>query len=436
MSVDKIQPGEIIGPYRVVKGFRGRGGMAQICEVEVREKYRTPDIPKRMALKVADEEHQPALVAEADYLRRFDHPNVVRIHPLPGRHKDTFAARERFSSGWGWYYAMELLEGGSLEQRLTQTGMLTGHHNDEDTFFEKPLPAAQAWGIVHQLTLALEHIHARSVINLDVKPANILFRKQPFLKRVSTSVPRAVLSDFGIARDPRYPRFGILGVATPAYVSPEHTSELRGQVAPLDSRSDIFSLGVVLYEMLTGQLPFEDLGHIIAPQYVPPPPSELRPRIPEALGKVALRALQKNPNHRYQSAEEMRIALERAKRPTDWVAVGRRAFASVALVAGLAGAGYGGYRLYDELNSSTPTPKPVMGETASPSPSPSAPATSTAEIVATDTVPASQATSTPKPTSTSTPTPLPTFTPTPTPATPETPSPPPESEILNPNEGA
>jgi serine/threonine-protein kinase len=423
MSIASVQPGEIIGPYRVVKEFRGQGGMAQICEVEVREKYATPGVPKRLALKIADEEHQPALVAEADYLRRFNHPNVVRIYPLPGRHKETFAARKRFDSGWGWYYAMELLEAGSLEERLTQTGMLTGGRNQEG-LVEKPIPLAQAWGIAHQLTYALEHIHSRSVINLDVKPANILFRRRPPLKRLGTSIPEAVLSDFGIARDPRHPRFGILGVATPEYVSPEHTSELRGQNVPLDGRADLFSLGIVLYEMLTGRLPFEDLGHIIAPQYMPPPPSELRRGIPAPLEEVVMRALQKNPDYRYQSAAEMRSALEGAKRPTDWVAIGRRMFAAVAITAGLTG----GYQVYDEYVKPTSPPttphRPtstsapaVVSESVTPTLSPTV--TPSATTTATEEVGAVGPTSTPKPTSTPTPTfPPPTPTPTSTPGAP------------------
>lgn len=429
MSVAKIQPGEIIGPYRVVKGFRGQGGMAQICEVQVREKYRTPDNPERLVLKIADEEYQASLVAEADYLRRFDHPNVVHIYPLAGYHREVYAARERFSSGWGWYYAMEMLEGGSLEQRLTKTGMLTGG-SQTDAILEKPLPIAQAWGIAHQLTLALEHIHSRSVLNLDIKPANILFRKRSFIGQLGSSVPRAVLSDFGIARDPRHPRFGLLGVATPEYVSPEHTSELRGQAAPLDSRTDIFSLGVVLYEMLTGQLPFEDLGHIMAPQYMPLPPSQIRPRIPAYLEEIIMRALQKQPEQRYQSASEMRVALEKGAEPTDWVAVGRRIFAVAAITVVLAGGGYGSYRLFEELkNGSTPTvessvPKSTETPTCTP----------TLEQTVEETrEPTSDIfTSTPRPTFTPTPTPWPTYTPTPGTETP----PPPQSKLSHRNEGA
>ena len=99
IDLDHIQPGSIVGPYRIVRGFRGRGGMARVFEVEVRQKYRQPHLPRRLALKVAREKYQDALVAESDFLRRFDHPNVVRIFPLAGYHRPVYAARESDTLG-------------------------------------------------------------------------------------------------------------------------------------------------------------------------------------------------------------------------------------------------------------------------------------------------------------------------------------------------
>ena len=119
-GLDRIRPGDRVGPYRIVRGFKGRGGMARVFEAEVREKYRQAGLPRRLALKVAKPEHQAALTAEADFLSRFNHPNVVRIFPLPGYHRPVYAAREQFAFGWGWYYAMELLDGGSLERRIAR----------------------------------------------------------------------------------------------------------------------------------------------------------------------------------------------------------------------------------------------------------------------------------------------------------------------------
>ena len=249
MSVEQeyIQPGSIVGPYRIVRGFKGRGGMASILEVEVREKYRQSGYPRRLALKVAKEEHQPALVAEADFLRRFDHPNVVRIFPLPRGedHRSVYAARERFPFGWGWYYTMEMVDGGSLERQMVRPTTITDLLRPPVEGMRR-LNILMAVGITRQLAAALEHIHEQYVVNLDVKPGNVLFRRRRF-RYLRGTIPQAVLCDFGIARDLRSPRAGVLGVATPEYVSPEQLSELdpdRRRHRPVDVRSDIFSLGV------------------------------------------------------------------------------------------------------------------------------------------------------------------------------------------------
>lgn len=407
-SSDIVEPGEQIGPYQVLRGFRGRGGMARIYEAEVREKYWRPGMPRRLVLKVADEAHQSALVAEADYLSRFNHPNVVHIFPLPGYHRPVYAAKERFTFGWRWYYAMELLEGGSLEFTLTRPSRITDAFRTPATS-ERPLALVMVLGIARQLVDALSHIHACSVLNLDIKPGNILFRRQR-LGSLRSSVPRAVLSDFGIARDKRIPRFGELGVATPEYVSPEHAIEIHGGYATLDERSDIFSLGVVLYEMLTGQLPFENIGLIMSPVYSPVPPGQLRPGIPPMLEQVILRALSKDPDERYQSALALRQALDDVGTFVDWGMIARRVFLGVTLTAAAA---FGGHKLFDSEQPSIPTPQTVM-----PKSSATSPATSPATLPS-PSLPSQEggkvSTSTPRPTFTPTLTPKP-ITPTATPS--------------------
>lgn len=395
-ELNYILPGSKVGPYRVVRGFKGRGGMARVFEAEVRKKYRQPNLPSRLALKVAREDYQDALVAEADFLRRFDHPNVARIFPLAGYHRPVYAARERFPFGWGWYYTMELLGGGSLERYMTRptTGLLRSPPDGG-----RRMGLLKTLGIARQMIAALEHIHEQYVINLDVKPGNVLFRRRR-LRFLRSSVPQAVLCDFGISRDLRYPRAGMLGVATPEYVSPEQALEMGHNQQKLDARSDVFSLGIMLYEMLTGVLPFENVALAADPAYAPTPLRQLRPSIPPRLEEIVMRAMAKHPAYRFQTASEMRAALEQVHMPLDWGAAARRTCAGAAagliMTGCLVGGGYGAQK-WMESRTTTPTPAPAT-ETAAPSPT-DTPATPAPTIALIDT---QRPTSTPAPTCTPT----------------------------------
>lgn len=361
-ELNHILPNTIVGPYRIVRGFKGRGGMARIFEAKVREKYHQPNLPRRLALKIAKEDHQAALVAEAGFISRFDHPNVVRIFPLPlgDDRRPVYAARERFPFGWGWYYAMELLSASSLERLLTRpttTSLLSSPPGEG-----RQLSLLKSLGIARQMTAALEHIHEHFVINLDIKPGNVLFRQQR-LRYLSGSVHQAVLCDFGISRDLRYPRAGILGVATPEYISPEQTTELGRNQQLLDARSDIFSLGVTLYEMLTGAIPFANIALAADPTYTPTPPRQLRPSIPPRLEEIIMRALAKDPAYRFQTAREMQSALEQIPMPLDWKAGARRTLiggtAGLILAGCVAAVGWGVNNLME-----TPTPGPTSAPAA------------------------------------------------------------------------
>jgi serine/threonine-protein kinase len=395
-ALDRIQPGDRVGPYRIVRGFKGRGGMGGVFEVEVREKYCQPGIPRRLALKVAREEYQAALTAEADFLRRFDHPNVVRIFPLPLPGRPRYAAREMFSFGWGWYYTMELVRGGSLERRLTNPTTVTELFRSPQKR-ERRLNLLVTLGIARQVAAALEHIHEQHVVNLDIKPGNVLFRRRRF-RFLRGSVPQAVLCDFGIARDMRYPRAGLLGVATPEYISPEQASEMGLHHLEVDARSDIFSLGIMLYEILTGALPFDSIVMAVDPTYVPLSPRQLCSSIPPRLEKIIMQALSKDPGRRFQTATEMRIALEQVQSPPDWGAAMRRIFAGATLTAGLVAGGWGVTSWMDAREATpTPEPSPVI-ETATCTPTAAPP---TAVPTVTPTV-ENKSTSTPRPTNTST----------------------------------
>ncbi len=419
MARDRIdvQPGALVGPYRIVRACKGRGGMAQVFEVEVRQSYRQPGMPRRLALKVARPEHQAALVAEADYLRMFNHRNVVRIVPLPGFHKPVYAARATFPFGLGWYYAMEFLDGGSLERALTRTSTITDLLRPAKTP-GRCLNIGIALGIARQIADALIHVHAHHIVNLDVKPANIMFRRRRWAY-FRASVPEAVLGDFGIARDLRYPRAGLLGVATPEYVSPEHASEVSARISRVDCRSDVFSLGVVLYEMLTGQMPFANVARILDPHYVPPRPRALRGAIPHGLDELVMCALAKEPGQRFQTMDDLRAALGHITARFDWPRA-RRIFAAVAVAGGLVGGGvYVGPQLGAPERVPTGVPAPTLTPTATSlptsTPTPTLAPTSTWTPTAmVEPTPSSAPTSTPRPTFTPTRTPVP-ITPTPQP---------------------
>ncbi len=320
----EIQSGDRAGPYQIVRPLPGggQGGMSQLYEVQVRHGYQEPGWPARLVLKVAKLEYQDHLKEEADYLKRFDHPNVIRIYPLPGRQKDVYLARQHFRIGWRCYYAMELVPGGSLREWLDKQKRLSIH---------------QAVNIARQLAAALGHIHRRGVINLDLKPGNVLLRRRPGF--LGSDAPQAVLCDFGIARELGRELSGVPGIGTPEYTSPEQIQEM-GQKRPLvDQRSDLFLLGITLYEMLTGQVPFDNIG-LIAQSNVPGSrPSILNPAVPPELDQVVLRLLEKPPDRRYASAHEVDVALAAVPIPTNrgraayWALLGCLLFLFLGLMA-------------------------------------------------------------------------------------------------------
>lgn len=224
------------------------------------------------------------LINEARAAGRLAHPHIVTIY-------------EASSEGGTTYVAMEYLQGRELNK------ILNGGHR-----FSTDDVASIAWKIAD----ALDHAHKNGVIHRDIKPANIFI--------VDDHQPKIV--DFGIARAPNriaepsahadQPvtlfRDNLLG--TPNYMSPE-----QAMGRDVDSRTDIYSLGAVMYEMLTGRTPFhskgtEQLLEMIAYK-APPAPHEIDPSIPMTLSQVTMRAMSKRPEKRYQQAEDMVLELKR-----------------------------------------------------------------------------------------------------------------------------
>ena len=269
--------GQTIGTYKITERL-GQGGMADVykafhTELEV---YR--------ALKVI----RPEFVAEADFKNRFRreaqavatlrHSNIVQMHD--------FGVQDKF-----YYMVMEFVEGNNLKDFLHKHGQVRP--------FKKVLP------IIEQVASALTYAHGRGIIHRDIKPANIML----------TPDDQVILMDFGIAKmleaKEQMTKTGA-GIGTPAYMAPEQ-ARAQPDIGP---PADIYSLGIVLYEMLTGRVPFRaDTPLAVMLQVVNDPlpsPREFSPDIPDVLQGVVLKATAKDATQRYQTAEAMVDSLKRS----------------------------------------------------------------------------------------------------------------------------
>jgi len=263
------------GRYRIVRKL-GAGGMADVYLAEDQE------LGRRVAIKILNGRHAnddqfiERFRREAKNAAALNHPNIVSIYDR-GEAEDTY------------YIAMEYLDGRSLKE------LIVGHG---------PAPVNVAIEYARQILSALRFAHRHGIVHRDIKPHNVLVDREGRVK----------VTDFGIARagTSQMTEAGSI-VGTAQYLSPE---QARG--GEVDQRSDLYSLGVVLYELLTGQTPFEgDTPVEIAMKHlstVARPPSSVRRDVPRDLDMVVMRALAKDPEDRYQSAEEMEADLERVLR--------------------------------------------------------------------------------------------------------------------------
>jgi serine/threonine-protein kinase len=263
------------GRYRIVRKL-GAGGMANVYLAEDQE------LGRRVAIKILNDRHAnddqfvERFRREAKNAAALSHPNIVSIY-------------DRGEAEGTYYIAMEYLDGRSLKELIVGRG---------------PAPVNVAVEYARQILSALRFAHRHGIVHRDIKPHNVLVDREGRVK----------VTDFGIARagTSQMTETGSI-VGTAQYLSPE---QARG--GEVDQRSDLYSLGVVLYELLTGEAPFEgDTPVEIAMRHlstVPEPPSALRPDLPRELDLVVMRALAKDPEDRYQSAEEMDADLERVAR--------------------------------------------------------------------------------------------------------------------------
>ncbi|MBI3070778.1 MAG: serine/threonine protein kinase [Deltaproteobacteria bacterium] len=284
MIAERYSAGTVVaGRFKIVKEV-GAGGMGVVYEAT------QLSVNRSVALKIigTDVSRIPNIVRrfrqEAEIVASLSHPNIVTLID--------FGETE---SG-DLFLAMELVRGLLLADRLA---------------LGKPIPPASAVSILAQILKALDHAHAKGIIHRDLKPSNVM------LMETDDGGSLVKLLDFGIAKVLREPTSGPavtatgvgLVVGTPFYVAPEQAAGGRA-----DARSDIYSAGIMLYELLVGVPPFADddsqevlMRHLY--ENLPPLPKEIEKTVPDNLRDVMLRATMKRPSERFQSAREMRVAL-------------------------------------------------------------------------------------------------------------------------------
>ncbi|MFL6258819.1 MAG: protein kinase domain-containing protein [Thermoanaerobaculia bacterium] len=283
-----------LGPYRLIREI-GAGGMGVVYEAE------DSRLRRRVAVKLLLPEYSRDRAAKERFLREaraasaLDDPNICTIHDV-GEHDSRL------------YIVMALYEGETLKERLARG----------------PLPVAEARQVAVQVARALARAHEAGIVHRDIKPANVMLARRGDVK----------VLDFGIAKmkgDSTLTRTGS-SPGTPAYMSPE---QARGE--PVDGRTDLWALGVMLYEMLAGRRPFpgDDEGMILAAVRgrEPEPLDRLRPEVPPELARTVEKALAKNPRERYANAAELLEDLGSGLPP------GRRRWRRKALRTGLLAGG-------------------------------------------------------------------------------------------------
>lgn len=274
MDAPPSRAGSRFGPYEL-RSLLGKGGMGEVYEAYDTNKDRVVALKLLPGELAEDPSYQERFRRESQAAARLAEPHIIPIHD------------------WGeidgvLYIDMRLVRGQDLRSLLNMYGTL---------------PPARAVGLLEQIAAGLDAAHYSGLVHRDVKPANILVTDADF----------AYLADFGIARAEGDTTVTMAGTAVGsyAYMAPE-----RFDVGPVTGRADIYSLGCVLHEALTGTRPFpaQNMSELIRAHLsqLPPPATSLRPGIPPALDSVIARALAKNPNDRYYTAGEFAAAAKMA----------------------------------------------------------------------------------------------------------------------------
>lgn len=281
---------ERLGKYELLERL-GQGGMGEVW------KARDTQLQRYVAIKLlhANLQDNPDFVTrfmrEARFVASLRHPNIVQIHDF--QHTDTQGSSIKA------YMVMDYIEGGTLADYISNT-------------VRKGLfpPAADIVYLFTAISLALDYAHQKGMIHRDIKPANILLDSST---TTGKALGEPILTDFGIARLQGASALTMTHafIGTPRYISPE-----QAEGRTVDERSDLYSLGIILYEILTGVTPFRgDSPIAIMMQHLhakPTPPELINSSVTPALSAVVLRSIAKDPEARFPSATAMTVALSQA----------------------------------------------------------------------------------------------------------------------------
>jgi serine/threonine-protein kinase len=263
------------GRYKIERVV-GIGGMAFVYEA-TDEQTGSKVALKLLKEKFSDDQRAvKRFINESKSLGLLNHPNIVKIHDI--------SVKTKYK-----YIVMEYINGITLRKYMN---------------YKRPLDWREAVEFTDQIVLALENAHDKGIVHRDIKPQNIMIMQGGKVK----------VTDFGIAKMPNSESLTMVdkAIGTVYYISPEQASSRK-----IDARSDIYSLGVMLYEMVTGQMPFTadtPIAVIMKHMNTPPtPPTRIVPSIPKGLEQIILCAMDKNPKNRYQSASQMLRHLRRLK---------------------------------------------------------------------------------------------------------------------------
>ncbi len=272
---------QAFGHYELLSEI-GRGGMGVVYKARQEGLDRLVAVKMILSSHLASPEHVRRFQTEAKAAARVRHPHIVHIHDVGQIHGQDF-------------FTMEFIEGESLADRVKGG----------------PVDAETAVRIVAAVARAVDHLHEQDIVHRDLKPSNILLDEEDL----------PYVTDFGLAKiftpDTEMTATGVIA-GTPSYMSPEQAAGHSGEVG---AKTDVYSLGAILYELLTGRPPFREESPIDTLMGVlgrdPPLPRQLNPRIPRSLELVCLKCLAKSPDDRFESAGALAEALERFARGED-----------------------------------------------------------------------------------------------------------------------